>query len=583
LSAILVALLGLLLGGCRPGTPSVNTGAPAPGGSATALFVNVAEQAGVRFAHQTGATGKFWFIENTPGGCAFLDYDNDGFLDLFLVQSGPSDPPAEPPKSSRPFCALYHNNGDGTFTDVTAGSGFDRDLGYLQGVTVGDYDNDGYPDLFLAGYNAFHLFRNAGGRATNPKPLFEDVTARMGLDKLTGYGTSAAFGDYNNDGRLDLYICFYVAWSHATNIPCSDAFGLEYCSPQLYDPMPHRLFRNDGSRFTDVSAAAGITKEKGRGLSVAFVDYNNDGKQDIFVANDLTPNLLWRNNGNGTFTNVAVQAGCAYDETGAVMAGMGIAIADYDRSGNESLFVGNFSDMPNMLYKNLGNGTFQSVAYASGLALPHMKFLTFGTEFLDYDNDGWQDLLVINGHVQAHADLKYDGITYKERKQLFQNRGDGTFTEITDPAQLGGLSNPTVGRGLAIGDFDNDGRVDALVSSQNDPAELFHNQAANPHHWVGFLTVGTKSNRDGRHARFTLTAGGVQQTGVVRAGSSYLSGSDRRIYFGLGSSEKLERVEIVWPSGTKEVLTDIPANAIHIVTEGRGITGQLPAAKSANR
>jgi hypothetical protein len=309
------------------------------------------------------------------------------------------------------------------------------------------------------------------------------------------------------------------------------------------------------------------------------VDYDNDGKQDIFVANDLTPNMLWHNNGNGTFTNVAVQAGCAFDTEGKTMAGMGIGVGDFDHSGNESLFVGNFSDLPNMLFQNVGKGMFRDISATAGLAVPHLKFLTFGCEFMDYDADGWLDLFVVNGHVQTHSDQKYDSITYKERKQLFQNSGNRTFKEITDSAQLGDLNTPTVGRGLAVGDYDNDGRLDALVSSQNNPVELFHNQAHNGNHWVEFVTVGTKSNREGRHTRFTLTSEGKKQTATVRAGSSYLSHSDRRIFFGLGASEKIDGVELRWPSGTKETLKAVAPDTIYIVTEGKGITGKLTPAR----
>jgi hypothetical protein len=597
-----------LLPGCR--SPSVGATAPIHPSTArsasSALFEDVAAQAGVRFTHSSGATGKFYFVENTPGGCAFLDYDNDGFLDILLIQSGPSGPPdrvtqgdtienrkskIENPK--RPHCALYHNNGDGTFTDVTAGSGLDRDLGYAQGVAVGDYDNDGYEDLFITSFGGNHLFHNELGRrktpATNPQPptpIFKDVTHKMGLDRVhsTGYATSAAFGDYNNDGRLDLYVCYYTSWTWERDRPCRDSDNrLEYCTPELYEPDTHRLYRNDGDRFTDVSEQTGIAKAKGRGLSVVFVDYDGDGKQDIFVADDLTPNILWRNNGDGTFTNVALETGCAYDGSGALLAGMGIGVADYDHSGQESLFVGNFSDKPNTLYKNTGTGLFRDESMASGLAMPHMKFLTFGCEFLDYDADGWPDLIVANGHVQVHADLRIENVTYKERKQLFHNERNGVFREITDPGLMGDLMTPTLGRGLAVGDYDNDGRLDVLVNNQNGPAQLFHNRDRSPHHWVSFKTVGTKSNRDGIHAHFILLAGGMKQTATVRGGSSYLSASDRRVYFGLGSAARVEQVEIRWPSGTRDVLKDVAADTPYVVTEGKGITVRLPAARSVSK
>jgi hypothetical protein len=537
--------------------------------------VDVAAQAGIHFTHTNGATGNYYFVESTPAGCAFFDYDNDGFLDILLVQSGPSDDPRT--VKDRPHCALYHNNGNGTFTDVTAGSGLDKDLGYGQGVAVGDYDNDGYDDLFITAYGGNHLFHNEHGTGK-----FKDVTYQMGLDKIhsTGYATSAAFGDYDNDGRLDLYVCYYAPWTREKDAHCKDAQQRqEYCTPEIYDPETHQLFHNDGDHFTDVSAQAGITKAKGHGLAVAFVDYNSDGKQDIFVANDLNANMLWRNNGNGTFTEVASEAGCAFSEGGGTMAGMGVAIADYDHSGRESLFVTNFSQKPNALFKNQGNGLFTDVSSASGLMLPHMPFLAFGCEFLDYDNDGWPDLIIANGHVSTHLDGSVGGTSYKERKQLFHNQGNGTFGEITAPDQLGDLGVPMVARGLAVGDFDNDGRVDALVNNQNGPAQLLHNQTHNTNHWVAFKTIGTRSNRDGLHTHLILRAGGMQQTATVRAGSSYLSASDRRVYFGLGAASRIEQVELRWPSGTHEVLKNLAPDAIYVVTEGKGITRKEPGPK----
>jgi hypothetical protein len=305
---------------------------------------------------------------------------------------------------------------------------------------------------------------------------------------------------------------------------------------------------------------------------VAFVDYDGDGRQDIFVANDLSANMLWRNNGDGTFTDRAQEAGCAFAEGGQNMAAMGIAIADYDRSGLPSFFVTNFSGQPNTLFKNVGNGMFQDVAVISGVALPHMPFLAFGCEFLDFDLDGWSDLLVANGHVQMTADSTLEGTTYRQRKQLFRNRGDRTFEEVALPGLLGDLVKPVVSRGLAVGDIDNDGRVDAVACNQKDAVQVFKNQLRNPHHWISFKTVGLKGNRDGRHARFEIHAGGARQTDFVRAGSSYLSTSDRRVHFGLGISETVDRVEIRWPSGASQTFKDLKADGIYIVTEGRGIS-----------
>jgi hypothetical protein len=580
----------LLLSGCdRPllAPPS----APAAAGPAAALFADVAERAGVHFRHNNGAEGQFRFLETLPAGCALFDYDNDGLLDLFLPQSGPSGSPGTRGKrtiaASTP--ALYHNAGNGRFVEVTPGSGLDRDLGYAHGVAVGDYDNDGFRDLFLTAYGGNRLFRNERGSGR-----FTDVTAAAGLEGVhgAGYATSAAFGDYDNDGRLDLYVCYYARWTWANDRACfARPRHRDYCRPDLYAPETHRLFRNEAAagalRFRDVSEEAGISGsdthsvDAGRGLAVAFLDFDRDGWQDLFVANDLTPNMLWRNRGGegapGAFKNVAVQAGCAYSESGGLMAAMGIAVADYDCSGRESLFVTNYSGLPNTLFRNAG-GRFQDASMEAGLALPHLPFLAFGCEFLDYDNDGWPDLLVANGHVQAHPEADREGVTTRERKQLFRNRGDRRFEEITSPVALGDLALPRVSRGLAVGDWDNDGRVDALVSNQNDAVQLFRNLDRSGHHWIAFRTVGTRSNRDGLHARFALTAGGATQSATVRAGSSYLSASDPRLHFGLGSVGHVQRVEIRWPSGTIDTLADLAADAIYTVTEGHGVTGRWRAA-----
>ena len=535
-----------------------------------ALFEDVSSKVGLTFQHDLGDKGRFYFVENMAPGCAFLDYNNDGYLDIFLVQSGSSE--AASSVKQRPFCALYRNDRKGSFINVTSGSGLDKDLGYGQGVAVGDYDNDGYDDLFITAYGGNHLFRNRRGNGR-----FEDVTKTSALDKVhgTGYATSAAWGDYDNDGRLDLYVCYYARWTHALDKECRDANGQrDYCLPQLYEPVTHRLFHNEGKRFVDVSDRAGISKVKGRGLAVAFADFNEDGHQDIFVANDLTPNMLWRNNGNGTFSDVAEQAGCAYDGQGRTMAGMGIALADYDRSGHQSLYVSNFADLPNILFKNLGNGIFEDATQAANLGTSHLKFLSFGCEFLDYDADGWQDLILNNGHVQVSQSKREAGVGYAQRKQLLRNEGQGTFREITEEAQLGDLKTPIVGRGLAVGDYDNDGKIDVLAVGQNAPVQLFKNRVRDANHWISFKAIGTKSNRNGAHTRFEIEASGARQIASVRAGSSYLSSSDRRVYFGLGKAKKVERVVIRWPSGTREVIKNLASDKIYTVTEGRGVTSQ---------
>jgi hypothetical protein len=550
--------------------------ANSPAISSAALFQDVAAASGLKFRHQVGDVGRYYFIETTSPGCAFLDYNNDDYLDVFLVQSGNIE---DRSGKSGLHCALFRNNRDGTFTDVTQGSGIDKDLGYGHGVAIGDYDNDGYDDLLVTSYNALHLFRNSRGSGQ-----FQDVTTQMGLNSLPNlsYATSAAFGDYDNDGRLDLYVCVYTTWSIKTNKSCSDEQGkLDYCSPLLYEPRADHLFRNTGKKFVDVSAKAGITESQGRGLAVAFLDYDNDNRQDIFVANDLSANFLWRNNGNGTFTEKAIDAGCAFGENGKAMAGMGIALADYDRSGHQSMYVTNFSERPNILFRNMGSGFFEDATITAQLGTAHLKFLAFGCEFFDYDADGWSDLITNNGHVQAHQEQRSADVPREQRKQLLRNNRKGGFQEIEEATLLGDLSTPTIGRGLAVGDYDNDGRVDVLASGQNVAPQLFRNRTPDKNYWISLKTVGTKSNRNGLHAHLTLKAGGMRQTATVRAGSSYLSVSDRRAYFGLGKAQRVDEVVIRWPSGQRDVLKNLKADTFYTVTETRGITKQQ-AAKTAD-
>jgi hypothetical protein len=549
----------LLLAGCA-GTPREGR-APEPArDDSRALFKDVSKSAGLTFQHESGEAGRFLIVEVTAPGCALFDYDNDGRLDAFLVQSGAA--PGSNAKGPRPGCALFRNAGKGRFEDATIAAGLNLDLGYAQGVAVGDYDNDGWDDLFVTAYGGNRLLRNARGR-------FQDVTRAQGLDRKagTGYATSAAWGDVDNDGRLDLYVCHYFAWTPATNRECRDRNGrLDYCSPWNYPPEPHRLYRNTPRGFVDVSAKAGIHASKGRGLAVGFVDYNADGRQDIFVANDVTPNMLWRNDGGGRFTDVAVETGCAFGEGGRAMAGMGVAVADYDRSGRPSLYVTNYSRRPNILFKNAG-GVFEEASDESGVGPPHLPFLSFGCEFLDYDADGWADILVNNGHVAVHEPTREKEVPRLQRKQLLRNER-GRFHEISDPAELGDLSTPLLGRGLAVGDFDNDGRLDALAANQGGPAQLLRNQARNSNHWISIRAVGTRSNRNAVGARLEVKAAGARQVSWVRSGTSYLSHSDRRVYFGLGQAAKVDEMRVTWPSGAKQTFRNLRADAFYTLTEG---------------
>ncbi len=557
-SALVVALV--LIAGCTRPTPRA--------AEITPLFEDITARAGIDFVHTNGATGKYRYIEPMPAGCALVDIDGDGFLDIFLVQTGPSEPFAF--VKDRPTCRLYRNHGDGTFEDITAGSGLDRDLGYGMGVAAGDYDNDGRPDLLVTAYGGNHLFHNDGDGH------FRDVTRAMGLDVRKGYATSAAFGDYDNDGRLDLYICYYAPWDWAMDRRCASPTNeRDYCTPEVYGAETHQLLRNTGTRFVDITQRAGIAAARGRGLAVAFVDYDDDGAVDIFVANDITENMLWHNDGNGHFTNVALEAGVARDESGRRMASMGIAIADYDHSGRPSLFVTDFSNTSNKLFHNAGGGLFEDRSALSGVGPVHQNYLSFGCEFLDFDADTWPDLVTANGHVTVHIQSQFASVPYEEPDQLLRNVGDGTFTEILGPA-LGALATPAVARGLAVGDIDNDGRQDVLICRQNATPLLLRNRDTSARHFVSFRMVGTKSNRDGRHARITIEAGGVRQVGWVRAGSSYCSVSDSRVAFGLGTASRVERVQIRWPSGRRDVLPALDVDQFYTITEGKGVTGREP-------
>jgi len=570
--SVLLAL-GILLPGCAPTTKAPVSTTVDSNQYASSLFVDVAKSAGVNFTADTGIGGKrLYFIESTPAGGGFIDIDGDSNLDVILLQPGASS--VDQLKGPRPFTGLFRNRGDGTFEDAIKGSGLDKDLGFAHGVAVADYDNDGYSDILITSYPRNFLFRNLGGSGK-----FEDVSERVGLagTHSTGFATSAAFGDIDNDGRLDLYICYYSPWTPETDKPCKNAQGSrDYCTPEIYDADTHRLFRNTPKGFVDITKSSGIEANKGRGLAVAFVDYDQDGKQDIFVANDLSPSFLWHNNGGLKFTDKAVEAGCAYSENGSLMAGMGIAIADYDRTSRPSMFVTNFAGMPNTLFKNIGDGFFENAADTSRIAQAHMKYLSFGCEFLDYDNDGWQDLMTADGHVQLSVDTK-QSVGVKQAKRLYRNAGNATFSPIEAPEALGPLAEPVISRGLATADINNDGFVDVLATNQNSPTQLFLNRGNAAVSSISFKLRGRKSNADGSHAQITLIASdGTKQMDWVRAGSSYLSASDRRVIFGTGESKKAFTAIIKWPSGVVDRLANVKPGNQYAVSEGKGIQTSTP-------
>jgi hypothetical protein len=571
---MLIWLPLILLPGCRfvtPVLPATQVSSPALAArtaqiaSVAVRFHDIAAEAGIHFRLDNGARGEHHFIETTTGGCALFDFDNDGYLDVFLVQAGPTP---EEHRTARPPCALYRNNGDGTFTDVTAKSGLAFDQGYAQAVAVADYDNDGWEDLYITAYGGNHLLRNERGH-------FVDVTRRAGVaDNAKGprWATSAAWGDFNNDGFLDLIVCHYAHWTPSRDIACKSPRDTRtYCSPLLYQPETPTLYRNNGDgTFTDVTKRAGLSQLQGRGLSVVWLDYDGDGWQDVFIANDLTANILLHNNRNGTFTNAALSAGVGVMDNGVALAGMGIAVGDYDNDGREDIVVTNFSNQPKVVYHNLNGKMFDNVTYTCGIGSTSLLMLGWGCEFADYDLDGHKDLIVANGHVNDDVGIDSQDITYRQPKQLFHNRGDGTFQE--DPASLGDMAERVVTRGLAVGDFDNDGDPDVLANSHNSQAALFRNEGGNRNAWITFRTVGVHANRDGIGAKLWIRAAGGQQYAEVRSGSSYGSHSDTRLTFGLGRAKRIDSVRIRWPGGRDETMRSLAAGRFYVLTEGHGAT-----------
>jgi hypothetical protein len=520
--------------------------------------VEVTSQAGIGFQQVNGASGRYYYIETYGSGAAFLDYDGDGYQDLYLVNSAPL--PGFTASTADPTNRLYRNDGDGTFTDVTAAAGVGGDRGYGMGVCAGDYDNDGHVDLYVTNFGPNVLYHNDGDGT------FTDVTAaaRVGDPRL---GSSAAFADWDADGDLDLYVANYAKFSTDDNRTCYQGGIQVYCDPAHYEGESGVFYRNEGDgTFTDVTREVGGYNESGRQLGVVFADYDNDGYVDLYVANDGTPNFLFHNEGHGTFREVGMLAGVALSENGRPEAGMGTDFGDYDRDGDLDIIVGNFQWEPSRLYRNEGNGFFSDASFAAGLGEPTLSVLTFGTDFFDFDNDGDLDVYMANGHVNDRVQMFDKAVSFPQRDQLFRNEGNGTFTDVTEQSGPG-MELVMVSRGTACADYDNDGDVDLFVSNNNQRGVLLRNDGGNQKHWITIRTVGTVSNRDGIGARIRVSAGDLVQIEEVRSGSSYLSQNDLRVHFGLGDRIQVDRIEIRWPSGIEQILTNVTADQILVVKE----------------
>jgi len=542
----------------------------APHGTIPVCFTDIRQAAGITFKQDATATKEKYYLETMGTGVGWIDYDQDGLMDLYFVQSGATDiyTPPQPLRS-----ALYHNNGDGTFTDVTEKAGVGGSGHYGQGVTVGDYDNDGYPDLYVTGYGNAILYHNNGDGT------FTDVTAKAGLADEGQWSTSAGWIDYDRDGWLDMVVCNYIKWSSKNNLWCGDHRPgyRAYCSPDNYRGQRIKLYHNnhDGT-FTDVSEKSGIGIPEAKGMGVVTADFNNDGWTDIAIANDTWPNFLFLNQHDGTFKDVSFISGVAASAEGRYEAGMGIDAADVDGDGWMDIYITHLDLELNRLYHNNHDGTFNDVTYAAGIAT-NTNFLSgVSMKFVDYDNDGWTDILQANGAMLDNIHLYHSEERYPEPKLMFRNLGQGKFEPVSK--YLGqDFMRPVVGRGLAAADFDNDGDIDFVMNNRGDYPELMRNDGGNANHWLTVKLIGTKSNRDGLGSVLKLTSEGFTQVKQAKGGMGYMSASDSRIHFGLGQRKTVESLEITWLSGHIDKLSKVPINQFITVKEGAGIVpGKFP-------
>ncbi|HTM25721.1 MAG TPA: CRTAC1 family protein [Vicinamibacterales bacterium] len=534
-------------------------------------FGDVTARAGIHFRHNSGAFGKKYLPETLGSGCAFLDVDNDGWPDILLVNSrswpGHPGPPSYP--------ALYRNNRDGTFTDITRQSGLAVEM-YGMGVAVGDYDNDGNVDVFITALDGNHLFHNAGGGK------FTDVTKTAGVAAQT-FSTSAIWFDYDRDGKLDLFVANYVDWSIEKDLFCTlDGTKKSYCTPESYKGRSPALYHNRGDgTFEDVTKKAGVFDPTSKALGVAMLDYDNDGWPDLIVTNDTQPNRLYRNQRNGTFADVGMTAGVAFDEGGVARAGMGVDAADFDGSGKPGIVIGNFSNQMMTLYANEGNGLFIDEAPTSSIGRATLLSLTFACFFFDADLDGLPDIFAANGHVADDINAVQPKVTYAEPPHLFRNLGARRFEAVS--AKVGAaFQQPMVARGAAYADIDNDGDLDLIVTTNNGPARLLRNDGGNRNHMLRVKAVGTTSNRDGIGAKIRVRLeNGASQWALVRSGSSYLSQSELTLTFGLGSATAVKAVEITWPDGQIETLPRTAGDQTIVVKQGGGIIRSTPIRRTS--
>lgn len=526
-------------------------------------FVDVTQAAGIQFAHHSGAFGKKYLPETLGPGCAFLDYDNDGWQDILLV-NGTSWPGQIASRKTVSSLRLFRNNRNGTFTDVTKAAGLDIQM-YGLGVAVGDYDNDGWIDLYITGVGQSRLYKNTG------RGRFMDVTQKSGLGGRQGFSTSALWFDYDRDGFLDLFVCNYVKWSPETDVYCSaDGKAKSYCTPEAYHGSTCWLFRNQGNgTFEDVTAKAGLFDSTSKSLGVAMLDYDNDGWPDLFVANDTQPNKLYRNQRNGTFQEMAVRAGVAFSEDGKARAGMGVDVADFDNSGLPSVVVTNFDREMLALYKGSNGGLFVDTAPNSSLGRETRRSLGFGCFFFDANLDGNLDLLVVNGHIDDTLQ-KVSDAAYAQQPHLFLHNPSGKLEDVAKRLG-GGFANPKVGRGAAFGDFDNDGDLDVLITTNHGPAFLYRNDQLGGNKSIRFQLVGMKSNRSAIGAQLRLFYGGQSFTRRVKSGSSYLSQCELPVTFGVGRRDTVDRLVVSWPSGRTEEFKALRTGRTYVITEEQGI------------